>query len=285
MPVELGAPNAVNAVLFVARDAPWHARSAAWLARHAEDPAGLDAWLALLQRRAEGVHAWDRALAGATLPGGRPMPPVRRYNDALAGLGTPDAAPLLACRRAGLRFVFDVWGPGEAGGEPGTIGLELLVHRAALQPPEAPGPDPEGFTARRIALGDAFAALMAEACETLAPRYAASDGMQPIGDLATRADGAAAPLAAYAWALAYWAPERVDAAFGARLGRLTTPPAPSSPTFPDGVDVAVRTLTTGGPFLRARRILGAELRGSRARLETPLARALGLRSTATVFRS
>ena len=46
----------------------------------------------------------------------------------------------------------------------------------------------------------------------------------------------------------------------------------------------MRTLATGGTFLRSRTILGAETRADRASWETPLAAQLGLRSNHLLYR-
>ncbi len=285
MPLDLGAVNAVNAVLFVPNQGPWRARAASWLTGLDAEPDAIDAWLDILGRRAAGAHDWRDELAGATFPDGRAMPPVRPYNDALQQLESADAVVPMWSRDA-LPFALDVWGPGERGGEPETLGLELLVHRTVLEDSSAVGTSPDARAERRAVIGDAFAALMAEACEVFEPVFALADGMQPVSDFLARATPervrhpapGGARLADYAWALAYWSPARLDEDLAARLARVETPPLPRAPLVPDGVDVSVRTLATGGAFLRARRILGTETRGSRARLETPLAHQLGLRS-------
>lgn len=74
--------------------------------------------------------------------------------------------------------------------------------------------------------GDAFANVMARGCKVLRPVFALSDGMQPVADQLARAtsDRARRPappdarLADFAWALMYWAPERVDEKLRERLG-------------------------------------------------------------------
>ncbi len=83
MPLELGAVNAVNAVLCAPLRGPWRARAASWLTGLGAAPSAVDAWLDVLARRADGTDDWREELAGATLPDGRAMPPVRPYNDAL----------------------------------------------------------------------------------------------------------------------------------------------------------------------------------------------------------
>lgn len=291
MPLDLGAVNAVNAVMFVPIDSAWRARAKSWLTGLGAVPHAIEAWLDVLDRRAAGVHDWREELAGATFPDGRPMPPVRPYNDALQQVEA--AAPVVRMwSRGTLPFALDVWGPGERGGERDTLGLELLVHRTVLEDTGAAGTGPDARAERRAVIGDAFAALMAEACEVFEPVFALSDGMQPVSDFLARATPervrhpapAGARLADYAWALAYWSPARLDEDLAARLARIETPPPPRAALVPDGVDVSVRTLATGGAFLRARRILGAEQRGSRARLETPLAKQLGLHSNHLLYK-
>ena len=301
MPLEFPAVNAINAVWFVPVDAPWQARLRDLWREHGVADADADGWIATLERRAAGALNWTDALAGGVLPNGRPCPPVRRYQDHLAGRPAEASATTLPLLHAPpLTVGFDVWGPGERAGEPDTLGLEMLVHRDVIRPWRAGAVLADGTVvevgrpdhyARLAAYGDAFADLMARGCEMLEPVFALSDGLQPIGDFLAKARPenvrhAAPPdarLADYAWALAYWAPERVDGALRERLGRLRLPER-KAPLWPDGAELAVRTLATGGAFLRARRILGSEGRSDRAAVETPLAKGLGLRSNHLLYR-
>lgn len=302
MPIELAAVNAVNAVWFVSREAPWPARMASLWRELGAAPAVIDAGLEVLARRAAGGLDWNRAFAGGVLPSGRPCPPVRRYNDLLASDPTmplPTAPPLV--RVPPLVVAFDVWGDGERAGEPDTIGLEMLVHRDGLRPWRAGAVLDDGTVVdvgradhyeRLTRYGDAFAALMARGCELLMPAFALADGLQPVGDFLARAqpDRVRHPapeyarLADYAWALAYWTPDRTDPRLAQRLAALRLP-ARSASAWPDGVEPSVRTLATGGTFLRVRRILGGESRGDRASVETALAQALGLRSNHLLHRT
>ena len=302
MPLDLPAVNAVNAVWFVSRDAPWPARLAALWRELGAPGAAIDAGLDLLARRAAGELDWNRELAGGLLPNGRPCPPVRRYADLLASdpsAPLPTVLPLVHVPP--LVVAFDVWGPGERAGESGALGLEMLVHRDAIRPWRAGAVLADGTLidvsrpdhyARLARYGDAFADLMARGCEALRPAFALADGLQPVGDFLGRArpervrhpapEGAR--LADYAWALAYWAPQRLDEGLAVRLAGLRLPERPAS-AWPDGVEPSVRTLATGGIFLRVRRILGGETRGDRSAVETPLAERLGLRSNHLLHRT
>lgn len=302
MPLEFPAVNAINAVWFVPEDAPWQARLRDLWRELGVADAPADRWIATLERRAAGTLRWSEELAGGVLPNGRPCPPVRRYQDLLAAdPGEPPAAELPLLRAPPLRVGFDVWGPGERAGEPGTLGLEMLVHRDVIRPWRAGAVLADGTVvevgrpdhyARLAIYGDAFAALMARGCVLLRPAFALADGLQPVGDfLATARPGrvrhpapAGASLSDYAWALTYWAPGRLEDALRQRLARLRLPER-TAPLWPDGAELEVRTLATGGTFLRARRILGGEGRGDRAAVETPLAEALGLRSNHLLHRS
>lgn len=295
MPLDMHV-NAVNAVLFVPMDSPWLERVGAFMRAVGADAATAAAWTEVLARRAGGQLDWGVELAGGTLPDGRPMPATRRYNDALLS-PVPDPLPLFSWPP--LSFAVDVWGPGERAGEPGTIGLELLVHRQVVHPWRAGAVlhdgtvvdlrNPEHFE-RLAQYGDAFADLMLWACELFEPVYALSDGMQPIGDFLAKAKPgrvrhpapSGARLADYAWALTYWSPERVDDDLRGRLERLELPERRK--LWPDGVELEVRKLPGGGMFLRARRILGSEGRSDRANVETPLASQLKLRSNNLIFR-
>lgn len=302
MPLEFPAVNAINAVWFVPEGAPWRARLRDLWREHGVTDAVADGWIATLGRRATGSLNWTQELAGGVLPNGRPCPPVRRYQELLAAdRSGPSATTLPLLRMPPLMVGFDVWGPGERSGEPGTLGLEMLVHRDVIRPWRAGAVLADGTVvevgrpdhyARLAAYGDAFADLMARGCEMLEPVFALADGLQPLGDFLAKARPEsvrhAAPvgarLADYAWALAYWAPERVDDALRQRLAGLRLPDRPVG-AWPDGADLAVRTLSTGGVFLRARRILGGETRGDRVAVETPLAQGLGLRSNHLLFRA
>lgn len=300
MPLDLPSVNAVDAVWFVPADAPWQDRLHAMLREFGAGEAEATAWMALLERRARGEHDWNEALAGSLLANGRPCPPIRRYNDLLGGEATDgEVASLLVLRDPPLTFVVDVWGAGERGGEPGMVGLELIVHRSAVRPWRAGEvlfdgtvvdvSDPDHYR-RMTHYGDAFARLMALGCERLEPVFALSDGMQPLGDDLAQASPErvrhpapkGARLADYAWALAYWSPERIDEELRTRLERLEL--TTRRTLMPDGVGVSVRTLSTGGVFLQTRSILGIETRASRADVETPLARQLGLRSNHLLYK-
>ncbi len=300
MPLELGAVHAVNAVLFVPENTPWRDRVGEILHEGGLDEAAVATWSDLLERRARGEHDWREALGGRTFPDGRASPPVRAYNDALRGgppADLPGLVPLLDAPP--LKVALDVWGPGERGGEPGTLGLELLVHRDVVWPWRAGATLVDGTVvdvndsehhARLALYGDAFGDVMARACERLRPVFAVCDGMQPVSDFLGRAQPgrvqhpapAGARLADYAWALTFWSEERLDDRLRDRLVRLELPSP--RPTWPDGVAISLRDVADGGIFLQARHILGAEGRTSRAQLETPLAQQLGLRSNHLLYR-
>lgn len=302
MPIDLAAVNAVNAVWFVPRAAPWPERMASLWRELGAGPAMIETGMEVLARRAAGDLDWNQAFAGGLLPNGRPCPPVRRYNDLLASAPTaplPTTLPLVHVPP--LAVAFDVWGSGDRAGEPDTIGLEMLVHRDVVRPWRAGAVLEDGTVvdvgradhyARLTRYGDAFADLMARGCEALLPGFALADGLQPVGDFLARAQPdrerhpapAGARLADYAWSLAYWAPERSDPRLAQRLAGLRLPERAAS-AWPDGVEPTLRTLATGGAFLRVRRILGGETRGDRAAVETPLANALGLRSNHLLYRT
>ncbi len=301
MPLDLGSVSAVNAVLFVPEGVPWRDRVGAFMHGGGVEEGTTAAWLDLLDRRARGDHDWREALSGRTFPDGRASPPVRAYNDALQGAPPADLPGLLPLLKVPPLWVaIDVWGPGERAGEPGTLGLEFLVHTQVLHPVRAGTAlmdgtvvgvnDPARF--ERLAIhGDAFADLMVRFCEALQPVYALSDGMQPVADFLAKARPgrvrhpapADARLADYAWALTYWSPERVDDRLRERLAQLELPQRRL--LVPDGAAISVRELSTGGVFLQARHVLGSETRDSRVHVETPLAQGLGLRSNHLLYKN
>lgn len=301
MPLDLPTVNVIDAVWFVPADGDWADRTAALLAELGADRAALGGGIDLLRRRARGEHDWRVALAGQLLPNGRPCPPVRRYGDALLTGADENELGVPIVSVPPLTVALDVWGPGERGGEPGMLGLELVVHRQVVHP-WRPGAvlwngtvldtrDP-GHKALLRPYGDAFARVMARGCEVLEPVFALSDGLQPLGDFLAKAGPAnvrhpapeGARLADYAWPLTYWSADRLDDALRARLQRLHLP-SRSPGGWTDGVDVEVRTLATGGVFLQVRHILGQELRGDRTSVETPLAEQLALRSNHLLYRA
>ncbi|MFO8150467.1 MAG: hypothetical protein R6T93_09230 [Trueperaceae bacterium] len=197
MPLEFPAVNAINAVWFVPEDVPWQARlRALWRELGVED-AVADAWLATLERRAAGTLAWTQELAGGLLANSRPCPPVRRYQDLLAAAPMEQPSmPLPLLQASPLLVGFDVWGAGEPAGEPGTLGLAMLVHRDVVRPWRAGAVladgtvvevgRPDHYT-RLTIYGDAFADLMARGCEVLKPVFALADGLQPVGDFLAKA--------------------------------------------------------------------------------------------------
>lgn len=312
MPLDIGSFNGINAVWFVPEGSPWRDRVPALLRDLGADEALAERVRAHLDLRASGELDWDAHLRGALLPNGRPAPPVRLYNDRLRGGETgrrtggeasgttgsttgsaADDLPLIPI--GPLVVAFDVWGAGDHGGEPGTLGLEVVVHRQVVHPWQ-PGRElwdgtvvdvrnPDHF-AKLAFYGDAFAQVMARGCEVLRPVFALSDGMQPLSDQLARAtsDSVQRPappdarLADFAWALMYWAPERVDEKLRERLERLSLPDPTPATHFPSGVEPTVRPLAGGGTFLQVRHILGSETRDARKHVETPLAKQLGLRS-------
>jgi len=302
MPLDLGSFDGINAVWFVPADAPWRDRVRALLSDLGVDPTTSGQVLALLERRVGGALDWRVHLDGAILPNGRPAPPVRLYNDRLRGLPTATAAGVMPLFAVGpLLVAFDFWAAGDQGGEPATLGFEVVVHRQTVHPWQAGRElwdgtevdirNPEHY-AKLAFYGDAFASVMARGCEVLRPTFALSDGMQPVSDQLARAtsDRVRRPappdarLADFAWALMYWAPERVDEKLRERLERLWLPDPTPATSFPSGVATTVRTLEGGGTFLQARHILGSETRDARKHVETRLAEQLGLRSSHLLYK-
>jgi len=339
MPLDVGSFNGINAVWFVPEESPWRDGVPALLRDLGVDEALTEQVRAHLDLRARGELDWSVHLRGALLPNGRPAPPVRLYNDRLQGGATggetggrtgsesggesgaetgsttgnatgsttgsttdnaADALPLIPI--GPLVVAFDVWGAGDHGGEPGTLGLEVAVHRQMVHPWQ-PGSElwdgtvvdvrnPDHF-AKLAFYGDAFAQVMARGCEVFRPVFALSDGMQPLSDQLARATSdrvqrSAPPdarLADFAWALMYWAPERLDETLRERLERLSLSDPTPTPTFSSGVEPTVRTLAGGGTFLQVRHILGSETRDARKHVETPLAKQLGLRSNHLLYKT
>jgi hypothetical protein len=303
MPLDLGSVNGINAVWFVPADAPWRERMSALLADLRVEEAAANLVLEFLDHRVRGEIDWRVQLEGAVLPNGRPAPPVRLYNDRLRGGRTDTAADALPMVALGpLIVAFEFWGEGEQAGEPGTLGFEVVTHRQVVHPWQA-GTElwdgtvvdvrkPEHF-AKLAFYGDAFAHVMARGCEVLRPVFALSDGMQPVSDQLARAtsDRVRQPappdtrLADFAWALMYWAPERMDEKLRERLDRLSLPDPTLAASFPSGVEATVRTLDGGGRFLQVRHVLGSETRDARKGVETPLAMQLGLRSNHLLYKT
>ncbi len=230
------------------------------------------------------------------------MPAARRYS---AMLLHEDHLPLYTW--GDLHWTLDLFNPNNEGADPAydpqLIVLELLVHTRELYPrrsgtlhdgtPIVPS-SPESYG--QIAhYGAQFGELAARCVEALDPVFACADMVCLWAFMQTRVNPAAtsnpAPAGSrywdFLWSLSYWSPALLTGKLAVRLKRLEVTEqmrAKIDPFELQGICPRWRALTTGGLFVQYRYIFGVELRGTRATIDTPLAKQAGLRTTARRWR-
>jgi hypothetical protein len=230
------------------------------------------------------------------------MPAARLYS---AMLLHEDHLPLYTW--GDLHWTLDLFNPNNEGADPAydpqLIVLELLVHTRELYPrrsgtlhdgtPIVPSsPESYGQIAR---YGAQFGELAARFVEALDPVFACADMVGLWAFMQTRLNPAAtsnpAPAGSrywdFLWSLSYWSPALLTDKLAVRLKRLevTEQMRVKIDRFElQGICPTWRALTTGGLFVQYRYIFGVELRGTRATIDTPLAKQAGLRTTARRWR-
>ncbi len=299
MPLNLvGRPK--DAVVAVRADSPWRDGVARFLRSLTDDDTRVARHLALLDERLAGRLPWLEVLADATLPDGRPMPPNRRYGEMLV-----DEERLLLYDVGPLRVSVDLHNPGNEAGtdvyDPSTVELAIVadVRYFSSLAPGSVFDHALGFeeVARRRAIAGAqLGTLVASLFEATHARFAYAD-ISSTGRIARSATNPSVVVHAapervrpldYLWSITLWSPEVLDAKLVARLERLTITVAMLArldryerPTY----RIERRRLADGALFLQYRFLFGSEGRGTRAAVDTPLAKQAGLRSTHLIYRA
>jgi hypothetical protein len=297
MPIKPSLGLVVNTVFLVRAAGPWRERLAEALQRSsaASDHEKIPAHLALIERRLAGELDWERALGGGPAAS-------RAYTAMLkqeGGLPLYHDPPLV--------FSADLFNPNDEGNDPAhypdLIAIELLIHRDFLNPwlsgrLHDGTPIDYGSPAcygRMVAYGERFGRLVETWAETLAPVFAFADIQNTGAFMRTRTSPASVrnpapagtPYWAYLWPLTYWSPELLNERLEARLTVLALSPdqlAAIDPFERTGIRPTWRRLATGGLLVQYRFIFGTEGRASRTRVDTPLARQAGLRTTSALWR-
>lgn len=288
-----------DAVVSLPPGTDWRAGVARFLAGFTDDGLPVTRHLGLLEERAAGRLPWLEALAGATLPGGRPMPPSRRYAEMLV---TEERLPLYDL--GPLRFSLDLHDPANEAGVPafeaGRMDLALVAdagHFAALPGGALDSGLPPGeLMAQRAANGARLGELVARLVEATGADFAYADISATGWRVDTARDATRVVHAApehvrpwdYLWSITAWAGARLTADLATRVDRLELDPAVLDRIDPHErphYRLERRRLAGGGLFLQYRFLFGSELRNSRTVCDTPLAQGLGLRSTQLLFRA
>ena len=289
-----------DAVVSIPAGVAWQDGVAAFLRTVTNDSSRVVQHIDLLERRAAGELPWATVLTGSTLPNGRPMPPSRRYAEMLV---VEDRLPLYEIDT--LRFSVDLHNPRNEAGIPqydaDRVELALVAdigYFSATTPGttfdlSAPA---EELIRRRAANGEALGDLVARLVEATGAGFAYAD-ISATGWVVSAASSPervvhAAPTDVrpwdFLWSITAWGPERLDETLAARIDRLeltdemrSAMDASERPHY----RLVRRRLASGALFLQYRFLFGTELRSTRAACDTPLARQVGLRSTALLFRA
>jgi hypothetical protein len=297
MPLALsGRPK--DAVAVLPPGAGWRDGVARFLRTITSDAGHVARHLDVLERRADGLR-WAEEFADARLPDGRPMPPSRRYAETLVD---EEILPLYDVD--GLRLTLDLHNPHDEGGaawfDPDRVEVCLVAdvryfsHLAPLTifDPSAPF---EETAARRAANGRLLGNLLARLVEATDAEFAYADIFSTGARLRNAMDPRSVVHPApsqlqpwdYLWSITVWGPPHLNPDLERRLDGLELTDAMLKridpayrPTF--GLDR--RTLATGARFLQYRTCFGTESRGERAAVDTPMAKALRLRSTNILYR-
>lgn len=288
-----------DAVVSVPRDADWRAGVERFLSTLTDDVERVASHLAVLEERFAGGLRWKEVFADATLPDGRPMPPSRRYAEQLV---TEDRLPLY--EEDSLRFSLDLHNPGNEAGvasyDDSTVDIAIVADIGYFAP--APGSiytPTMGFEEQarlRAAQGATLGRLVARLFEATGATFAYADigATGWVVPTAKRPDSVVHPApdgvgpTDFLWSISVWSPDSLHDSLAERLQALTI-----TDDMLAGIDRFFRShyriernrLPGGALFLQYRWLFGSELRGERARIDTPLARQARLRSTRLLFRS
>jgi hypothetical protein len=224
------------------------------------------------------------------------MPPGRAYAEMLV---TESTLPLYDV--GGLRVSIDLHNPGNEAEvswyDPAVVELAIVTDQGALTGESFDtGGGLEAVMARRAQRGARLGQLVSALAEEVEAPFAYVD-VGATGGVVTSASNAtsvahpsATPLRPqdFLWSITLWGPEILDPAFEARLDALTIPEAHLAKIdryVRPHVRLAHRHLGYGARMLQLRFLFGAEQRGERAHLDSPLAKRLGLRSTNLQYRA
>lgn len=279
-----------DALVIVPVETDWRAGVVTFLEGLGGDAERIERHIALLDERAAGRQPWATELAGRTLPNGRAMPPGRAYAEMLIN---EDLLPLYDV--GGFPVSLDLHNPANEAGvddyDPTVLELAIVADVGAFTGATLDsGLGPEVITAQRAAHGATLGVLVASLADAVRARFAYAD-ISTTGwrvPAATRPESVVHPSSNrlrawdFLWSINVWDPELVGPDWPDRLARLALDPARLAEIdrhqWPH-VRLERRRLDYGGYFLQYRFLFGAEGRGDRAHLDTPLASQLGLRST------
>jgi hypothetical protein len=293
--------NAINTLFFVPAKSPWPERLGQALSASSQEDVSdkVERHLDLLERRRAGQLDWRPALIEAG-----PNKQARAYS---AMLKEEKLLPLYSY--GPLTFTVDLFNPTNEGQDPAYDPdleiIELMVHRDVINPWRT-GHFPDGskinhasiedyrrLTTYGVALGD----LATRWAEILDPLFAFSEGLQYHARWmdrvlsSTSVKNAVPPETKYwdyLWPLAYWSKDLLDEKLAERLKRLrlTEQQMQAIDSFERlGINPTWQELATGGLLVQYRFIFGSEGRGSRAKVETPLAQQAGLRTINLLYRT
>jgi hypothetical protein len=302
MPLALGG-RTKDAVVSVPASRDWLEGAAQFLAGFTDDRSKVERHIRILEQRAEGQLPWRELLADRALPDGRPMPPSRRYAEMLVD---EDRLPLY--ERDGLRFSLDLHNPGNEAGvaeyDRDRIELAIVADVRYLGPAFTPGSilpptiSLEEQASARAESGAVFGGLVAGLVEAVDATFAYAD-ISSTGWVVTQAvrpDSVVHPAPTgirpwdFLWSISAWGRELLerDAGLARRLAGMTITPdmlAKVDQYERPPVRLERRALANGALFIQYRWIFGSEGRGTRAALDTPLAKQARLRSTHLLFRA
>ena len=285
-----------DAVIVGAADTDWQGGVERFLRRIGADAGRLARHLTLLEERAAGRRPWLEELVGQLLPNGRPMPPGRAYAEMLL---TESTLPLYDV--GGFRVSIDLHNPGNEAEavwyDPTVVEIAIVTDTGALTGESfntSVGLEP--VFAQRAQRGARLGELVTTLAEEVEAPFAYVD-VGPTGGVVTSASSAtsvvhpnATPLRPqdFLWSITLWGPELLDPAFEGRLDALTIREAHLAKIdryVRPHVKLAHQHLEYGARMLQFRFLFGAELRGERAHIDSPLAESLDLRSTNLQYRA
>lgn len=288
-----------DAVVSVPADADWREGVQRFLLTLTDDRARIERHLAVLEDRRDGRLPWQDVLGGSLLPNGRPMPPSRRYAEMLV---TEERLPLYD--EGLLRFSLDLHNPGNEAGVAmsgnSCLDLALVADVGYFAP--APGsiyPPRMDFQEQarlRATQGAALGRLVARLFEATHATFAYADigatgWVVPTSKhpdaVVHPAPEAVGPMD-FLWSINVWSADALSDPLERRLESLSLTDemlARVDATFRPHYRIERTRLSGGALFLQYRFLFGSEMRGERARVDTPLAQQAGLRSTNLLFRS
>jgi hypothetical protein len=284
-----------DAVVVAAADSDWRSGVEAFLRALGADEDRAAYHLSVLDQRAAGRMSWVSQLAGRTLASGRPMPASRAYAQMLV-----DESTLPLYDAGGWRFSLDLHNPSNEAGvawyDESVVELAIVADVGVFMGPAYDGGGADAAMADRAVHGARLGELVASLAEHVQAMFAYADVSSTGGLLtsATRPGSVVHPgpdtlrPQDFLWSITAWGPRALEGGLKERLDALSLEPeqlARIDPHVRRHVRLEHRRLAYGGRMLQFRFILGSELRGERAYLDTPLAQQLGLRSTNLQFRT